>query len=167
MTRNSRRRRKSSARESPLVPSALDLPSFLKARKAYWQAVAKEWGVPLQNAAAEVDGFLIAEKGPADRWAIFEDDTRTGYLYSFSADAGAIDDSVQVYVRTDHLDVAPRDVRLYWSNHGDKCAVAVWSHLRAIIDIEKGEAGGAALLDKSSPGINDEEWLRGFEYLYD
>jgi len=79
---------------------------------------------------------------------------------------GNVMQDLQIYIRSERFHVHGQDMRLAWSEDETKCGVIIWDKICGIIDWVKNEGGGVKLEDRNTPGIDDQQWLEGFEYLY-
>jgi hypothetical protein len=150
----------------------LDQNHFIRARQRYWKEIVRQYENikprPEEGAAIETN-FVHYKKGPDSLFAVFEDDNATGYLYLYDlydSQAGSVARHLHLYDRSPKLTVASRDVEVVWSEDGAKCGAIIWDKLRGIIDRAKDRPGRVWMESKDSPGINDQEWLTGFEYLF-
>jgi hypothetical protein len=97
--------------------------------------------------------------------AVFEDEGETGYLYVYSVTPAVVQAHVHVYDRSDALRIAKDSVDVLWSTDESKCGVRIWGQMRGIIDLRMSREGRAWLENRDTPGINDPQWLRGFELM--
>ncbi len=148
----------------------IDREQFIRARQRFWKEKAKEYEPDVrsrpENETAIETTFIVFHKGPDALFAVFEEDDDTGYLYVFDAVAQKVLQYLQIYDRAGDLNVTPEDVRVVWSEDGKKCGVLIWNKMRGIIDRVRKEEGRVKLESRDSPGVGDQEWLKGFEYLY-
>jgi len=167
------------SRESPAITDAswlkgfdeyLDQNTFVHARQRYWKKIAKRFDPTVQIGNEEQmpveTNFILHASGPDSLFAVFEDNRETGYLYLYDSNGRQIVQHLLIYDRSDELDVIIQDVWLGWSEDGVKCGVAIWNRMRGIIDRVKKKEGRIKLEDRDTPGIDDPEWLKGFEYLF-
>jgi hypothetical protein len=147
----------------------LDQAQFIRARQRFWKEMAKRHN---PNAQPKSDheipictNFVIYERAPGDLIAVFEDDKRAGYLYLYDSKQHMIIEYLHVYDVSQKLEVGPQDVEVVWSKDGTKCGVIIWRKMRGIIDRRKALPGRVWIETRDTPGIVDEEWLKGFEYL--
>jgi hypothetical protein len=148
----------------------LDHRQFIRARQRYWKEMARSHE-PSSRTLPEEDtplatNFILQATGPDELFAVFEDDGKTGYLYLYNVAAKKIVEHLLIYDRSDTVRVFPQDVWVGWSEEGFKCGVAVWNKMRGIIDRIEKRQGRVKLENRGTPGIDDQEWLKGFEYLY-
>jgi hypothetical protein len=167
------------SRESPAIADPewldgfeyyLDQNQFIRARQRYWKRMAKRLDPSAQineeeETPIETD-FVINATGPDDLLAVFEDNRETGYLYLYDSKEHRVVEHLLIYDRSEEVNVVARDLWVGWSDDGAKCGVAVWNKMRGIIDRVKKQEGRIKLESRSTPGIVDPEWLKGFEYLY-
>jgi hypothetical protein len=148
----------------------LEQDQFIPARQRFWKEMAKLHSPDAQpkpeNASAIETNFIVDDKGPDDLFAVFEDDASSGYLYLYDSRKKQILEHVHVYDRSEKVNVAPGDVDLAWSENSTKCGVIIWGKMRGIIDRDRGRPGRVWMENRDAPGIADQEWLKGFEYLY-
>jgi len=151
-------------------PQYLDRRKLLDARKQYWTGLLRKSD---PEAIISIDPLPLTETAfmkasfdsRRERAVVFEDDGETGYLYLFSPDAEKIEKHLHIYDRNAGLDVSPDDVDVLWSMDELKCAVLVWGKIRGIIDLRLKKEGRAWLESRTTPGISDREWLKGFEVI--
>jgi len=153
-----------------LFPEYLDRKSFLEARTQYWKNALiqahPDYPISDQPASLLETRFLVAAlDSNGKRAAVFEDDGETGYLYVYSVSAAVVQAHAHVYDRSDALQIAKDSVDVLWSTDESKCGVRIWGQMRGIIDLRKRREGRAWLENRDTPGINDPEWLRGFELM--
>ena len=156
---------------------ALKLETLKKSRARFWKLLAQEINAGrLPNTFASPDGadaklrgvrnqFVVAAPGPQEYMGFFEQDDRTGYLYVLARATKQVVAYVQIYTCAARLKVRASEVRVVWSAEGNKCGVIIREQMRGIIDLAKDRPGHAGFVEPDSPGINDFEWLRGFEEL--
>ena len=111
----------------------------------------------------EVKVFVGDQAGPADYTGFFEDDGQTGYLYVSDRKKNEIVQHLQIYINSAQLGVEAKDVEVVWSKGGNKCGVSIWGGMRGIIDLAKKREGRAFVESRTTPPIEDPEWLEGFE----
>jgi hypothetical protein len=149
--------------------SYLDHHQFVRVRQRFWKVEAQHCDPearPLPENETPIEtNFIMYEKGPDDLFAVFEDDGHSGYLYLYDSKKGEIAENLHNYDRSVKMNVQPEDVEVVWSDDGHKCAVIIGGKMRGIIDRQKPVPGRVWMEDGNSPGIADEEWLKGFEYL--
>ena len=156
-------------------PRQINVDSLRKIRARFWKkmALAIENGLTLNtfsNSNPE-DGklpgvrnqFIVAAEGPPEYLGFFEQDDRTGYLYVVARATKEVVAYVQIYTCAAKLKIRRSEVRVVWSSEGDKCGVIIRGQMRGIIDLPNDRRGGVRLLDPSTPGVSDFEWLQGFE----
>lgn len=147
----------------------LDQNHFVRARQRYWKEIVRQHEnikpLPEEETAIETN-FVHYKKSPNSLFAVFEDDTATGYLYLYDSQTGNVVRHLHLYDRSPKLIVASRDVEVAWSEDGAKCGVIIADKMRGIIDRAKDRPGRVWMESKDTPGINDQEWLSGFEYLF-
>ncbi len=155
----------------------VNVEALKKARVRFWKALARDIDTGrIPNTFAPPDGadaklppvrnqFVVAAPGPREYVGFFEQDDRTGYLYVLTRAKKQVIAYVQIYTCAARLKVRTKEVRVAWSADGDKCGVVIRGQMRGIIDLTKDRPGRASFLEATSPGINDFEWLRGFEDL--
>jgi len=148
----------------------LDRKTFLEARKRYWKKALTRThpDLPISDQPTSLleTRFLVAAlDSHGKRAAVFEDDGETGYLYVYSVGAMAVQTHVHVYDRSEALQIEKESVDVLWSTDESKCAVRIWGQLRGIIDLRMKREGRSWLENRNTPGITDEEWLRGFELM--
>ena len=153
-----------------LFPEYLDRKNFLEARKRYWERSLLEAhpGFPILDQPTSLleSRFLVAAlDSNGKQAAVFEDEGETGYLYVYSVGRAAVQAHVHVYDCSDALQIAKDNVDVLWSTDESKCAVRIWGQMRGIIDLRMRKEGRAWLENRDTPGINDAEWLRGFELM--
>ena len=153
-----------------LFPEYLDRKNFLEARKRYWKSALLEacpdLPIPDQPTSLLEPRFLVAAlDSNGKRAAVFEDEGETGYLYVYSVGEAAVQAHVHIYDCSDALQIAKDSVEVLWSTDESKCAVRIWGQLRGIIDLRMRKEGRAWLENRDTPGIDDAEWLRGFELM--
>ena len=144
----------------------LDREQFIRARQRFWKEKARvrEPGVhlsPETDSPVETE-LVVYEKGPAQLFAVFEDDRDTGYLYILDAAEQKILQRLQVYDDARTLSISPEDVQVVWSEGGNKCGVLIWNEMRGVIDLAEKKEGRVKLENRGTPGIADSDWLRGF-----
>jgi hypothetical protein len=96
-------------------------------------------------------------------FGVFEDDGETGYLYLYELDGNGIVRHLHIYDRSPKLMVQEQDVRVVWSADFTKVGVLIWGKMRGIIDLASGQEGRVWLESRETPGIDDAEWLKGFQ----
>lgn len=144
------------------------------ARERYWKWTGAEIAAGVRdNTFSEPDSKngtpqpegeeFIASKRSGDRVAFFEHDGLTGYLYVFVITSDEVTHYVQVYTCVPNLEVCEADVEVVWSADRTKCGVVIWGEMRGIIDIANDLTGRATISSRLSPGVNNLEWLRGFD----
>lgn len=106
--------------------------------------------------------FIKEAPGPSGLFGVFEDDGETGYLYLYEPEGQGVTRHLHIYNRTPELDVTEADVEVEWSADQTKCGVRVWGKMRGIINVASGQEGRVMLASRSSPGIGDAEWMKGF-----
>jgi hypothetical protein len=111
----------------------------------------------------DVKIFVGDQRGPESYVGFFEDDGETGYLYVSDRSTKQIIQQLQIYVNSAQLRVEPEDVRVVWSKNGTKCGVLIWGGMRGIIDLERNREGRAFVDSRTTPPIDDAEWLGGFD----
>ncbi len=155
------------------MAKTLKLETLKKARARFWKQVAREIQsgtlAPPDAADAKLPAvrnqFVVATPGPPEYVGFFEQDDRTGYLYLLARAKKHVVAYVPIYTAAARLKIRASEVRVVWSADGDKCGVVIRGQMRGIIDLSRDRPGHASFVDPSSPGINDFEWLRGFEDL--
>ncbi len=164
-------------RRSAAKGRGINLEMLKKARARFWKNIAREIiAGRMQNTFAPSDAagdglravrnqFVVAAAGPPEYVGFFEQDGYTGYLYVLARASKQVIAYVQIYTHATRLKVRASEVRVVWSAEGDKCGVVIRGQMRGIIDLAKDHPGRASFVKPSSPGINDFEWLRGFEDL--
>lgn len=145
----------------------LDHHLFIRARQQFWKTEA-QYEAPhtqprLESETPIETNFVLYEKRPDELFAVFEDDGASGYLYLYDARQQQIVEHVHNYDRSEKLSVREQDVEIAWSQDGLKCGVLIWNKMRGIIDRQKPLPGRVWMEDQDSPGIADNDWLRGFE----
>lgn len=143
----------------------LDQEQFIRARQRYWKERIKEQESvePLPEERTPIQtNFVVYERGHNRTFAVFEDDGESGYLYLYGPVEQTILRFLHVYDRNQELNVAREDVQVLWSESGLKCGVVIWARMRGIIDLTKDDPGRVWLKNRSTPGIDDPEWLSGF-----
>lgn len=106
--------------------------------------------------------IIVDREGPKGIFGVFEDDGETGYLYIYKPEEG-IQRHLHIYDRVPELNICAEDVRVSWSRDFSKCGVVIWGKMRGIIDLKKGVEGRVWLDSPNSPGIDDPNWLSGFD----
>jgi hypothetical protein len=114
---------------------------------------------PSNTSASE---FVTEAAGPPGVFGVFEDDGETGYLYLYEPGGKEVFQHLHIYDRTPNLPVREPDVRVIWSEDLSKVGVLIWGKMRGIINIATGQEGRVWLENRSTPGIGDSEWLKGF-----
>jgi hypothetical protein len=107
--------------------------------------------------------FVGDTEGPDDFAGFFEDDGETGYLYVSNRKLNKIVRHLQIYNEAKAINPQEQDVSVVWSADGQKCGVIIFDGMRGIIDLRRGIEGRSKMTDRSSPPIDDTEWLGGFE----
>ena len=110
----------------------------------------------------EVRVFVSDDGGPEEYAAFFEDDGETGYLYVSDRRKAEIVQHLQIYKTSQALGVEEKDVSVVWSRDGSKCGVLIWGGMRGIIDVVNKREGRILVENRTTPPINDPEWLNGF-----
>lgn len=105
--------------------------------------------------------FIVDEVGPSGLACVFEDDGETGYLYLYDPNGRGVLQDLQIYNRSNELNVAEDNVEVVWSSDGSKCGVLIWNEMRGIIDLKRSGKASAKLESRDSPPITDAEWLKG------
>lgn len=148
----------------------LDESQFLRARQRYWKQMVKSYDPTVKTLSEEetplTTNFVLYATGPDDLFTVFEDDGKTGYLYLYGSATQNIIEHLLIYDRSDKVNVTGQDAFVAWSEDGSKCGVAIWGKMRGVIDRVKKQEGRIKLEGRDTPGIDDQEWLKGFEYLY-
>jgi hypothetical protein len=146
----------------------MDQEQFIRTRQRFWKQKVREYEPEVQPRPDEETpietNFIVFDGGIDDLFAVFEDDGDTGYLYVLDTAKQDILQYLQIYDRAKALNVSPEDVRVAWSEDGSKCGVLIWNKMRGIADRVRNREGRVKLEDRESPGIDDEEWLKGFEH---
>ena len=106
--------------------------------------------------------FIVEASGPSGLFGVFEDDGETGYLYLYEPDGQGVTRHLHIYDRTPELHVQESDVQVEWSTDQTKCGVRIWGKMRGIINVASGQEGRVWLVGRSTPGIGDAEWMKGF-----
>jgi hypothetical protein len=165
------------ARKKINKPRAVNLETLKKARTRFWKNIAREilaGRIPNTFTPADAAGdglraarnqFVVAAAGPPEYIGFFEQDGYTGYLYVLARATKQVIAYAQIYTHAARLKVRGSEVRVVWSAEGDKCGVIIRAQMRGIIDLAKDRPGRASFVEPDSPGVNDFEWLRGFEDL--
>jgi hypothetical protein len=153
-----------------MLPEYVDRKSFLEARRQYWKTALLHARPEVQISDQPISlletRFVVATlDSHGARAAVFEDEGETGYLYVYSVAAAAVQTHVHVYDRQEALQIAKDSVDVLWSTDESKCGVRIWGQMRGIIDIRMRREVRAWLENRDTPGINDPEWLRGFELM--
>lgn len=155
--------------QSPVANSVLQA-----ARERYWKRTKEEISAGVrENTFSEPDSetkslpldgdeFITANQS-GNRVAFFEHDCLTGYLYVFDLRRNEVTHYLQVYTCAAKLGVRQSDLQVVWSADRAKCGVAIWGEMRGIIDLAKDATGRASMSSRNSPGVNDMDWLSGFE----
>ena len=132
---------------------------------------------PRCTVAVSQSGFMLQEEGERGLVAIFEADGETGWLYLYkseNADSGenAILVAAPAYNRGNLVQPKEEHVWVVWSEDFSKCAVLVRGgarpivdDFRAIINVER-RCFIHKLCDGGSVGIQDFDWLQGFEWTW-
>jgi hypothetical protein len=153
----------------------INTEALKKARARFWKQMAREiLAGRTPNSFAPPDAadaalpavrnqFVVAAAGPPEYFGFFEQDDRTGYLYVVGRARKQVVAYVQLYTCASRLKVRASEVKVVWSAEGDKCGVVIRGQMRGIIDLPNGRRGRASFVEPSSAGINDFEWLQGFE----
>lgn len=145
----------------------LDQKTFVISRQHYWKSFVKSHepeiidSCPREETTFETN-FIVYEIGLNNQIAVFEDEGDTGYLYVYSSREQEIDRYVHIYDRSEKLPVMREDVEVIWSEDGNKCGVVIWGKLRGIINLISNQEGRVWLESRDTPGVGDEEWLKGF-----
>jgi hypothetical protein len=144
----------------------LDVTKFIRSRQRYWQGIVEKHepnALPTPEEQMPIKtNFVRNARGPDFRFAVFEDDGETGYLYLYTSQENSILRHLHIYDRSSELTVAKEDVEVVWSETYDKCGIAIWGKMRGIIDITTGQEGRVWLQNRQTPGIEDVGWLSGF-----
>lgn len=111
--------------------------------------------------------FIIYEKGLGKQFCVFEDEGDTGYLYLYDSAHQKVLRHLHVYDHPKTLGVSAQDVDVVWSEDYSKCGAIIWGKMRGIIDLKTGQEGRVKLENRDTPGIGDDKWLAGFEYVRD
>jgi len=111
----------------------------------------------------DVRVFVGDTEGPGDFVGFFEDDGETGYLYVSNRKLDKVVKHVQIYSDAKAINPQEQDISVVWSSDGKKCGVIIFNGMRGIIDLEKRTEGRSKMTDRSSPSIEDPNWLNGFE----
>jgi hypothetical protein len=156
--------------KASLFPEYLDRKIFLEARKRYWKnaLIQARPDLPVSDqptSLLETSFLIVALDSHRERAAVFEDEGETGYLYVYSVGAATVQRHVHVYDRSDALQIVRNSVDVLWSTDESKCGVRIWGQMRGIIDLRTRREGRAWLENRDTPGINEAEWLRGFELM--
>ena len=166
-------------RESPAITDSewlvgfemyLDEDQFIRVRQRFWKEMARAYRPDArpkpENETPIETNFVLHRRGPENLFAVFEDNAETGYLYLYDSSRHQILEHLHVYDRSKKLRVISEDVEVAWSEGGMKCGVVVFQKMRGIIDRQQERPGRAWMEDRNTPGIDDPEWLKGFEYLF-
>lgn len=153
-----------------LFPEYLDRKIFLKARKRYWKNFLTQERSDLTisdpaTSLLETSFLIVALDSQGQRAAVFEDEGETGYLYTYSLREAAVQRHLHIYDRSYDLQIERENVTVLWSTDELKCGVRIWDQMRGIIDLRLKREGRVWLQNRDTPGIKDEEWLRGFERM--
>ena len=108
------------------------------------------------------NGFMKETEEPPGTFGVFEDDGNTGYLYLYEPNGRGVVRHLHIYDKSPRLNVTEDDVVVVWSQDRSKFGVLIWGRMRGIIDIASGREGRVWLENRETPGISDEEWMRGF-----
>ena len=109
--------------------------------------------------------FVREAPGSPGVFGVFEDDGETGYLYLYEPGGREIFRDLHIYDRSPNLPVEEHDVQVLWSEDLTKCGVLIWGKMRGIINLATGQDGRVWLESRSTPGIGDVEWLKGFDLI--
>ena len=115
----------------------------------------------------DVRVFVADTEGPGDYACFFEDDGETGYLYLSDRKLNKVVRHLQIYTDAEAINPEEQDISVVWSSDGKKCGVIIFNGMRGIIDVEKGIEGRSKMTDRSSPPIQNRDWLSGFEKYLD
>jgi hypothetical protein len=147
--------------------NSLDQYLFIRSRQSYWRMIFKQHD-PHAQPRAKVElpvgtNFILYAKGKDNKFAVFEDDGTTGYLYLYHPVQHRVIRHLHLYDRSSSVEVYPEDVRVLWSSDMCKCGVVIWNKIRGIIDLSQEREGRVWLENRNTPGIGDRDWLNGFE----
>jgi hypothetical protein len=116
----------------------------------------------MESKSASANEFLLEAAGSPGLFGVFEDDSETGYLYLYEPGGREVFGHLHIYDRTPSLSVQEQDVRVLWSEDFSKVGVVIWGKMRGIINLVTGQEGRVWLEGRSTPGIGDAGWLKGF-----
>ena len=124
----------------------------------------------------ESDAVIISvedSSGPEGYSAVFEATDGSeegtpagGYLYIYDVNTGTILRHLEIY-NSPAREVKEKDIQIFWSRDGTKCAVAIWGRMRGAIDLVNNRQVAAPIMNPESPAIADPEWLGSFEKYMD
>ena len=145
--------------------SYVDQHLLIRTRQRYWADAFKKFTETEPNSEEEMaieTNFIIYEKGPDRRFAVFEDEGATGYLYLYDSKEKKVTRHLHLYNRSKDLAVSREAVKVLWAAGHAKCGVLIWGEMRGIIDLESGKEGRVWMENRHTPGIGDQKWLEGF-----
>ena len=149
--------------------SELSREDFVRARAQYQRDATKAENGPAAELASETqaterDGsFMLYSPGPGSTFAVFEDDTETGWFYLYEATQQKILKAVHIYERS--LVTIDEDiVDMGWAVNGSVCGLAIWGEFRAFLGVTNGVQLLKVLKDSEERGIPVSEWPTGFEH---
>lgn len=117
----------------------------------------------MDSHSTSTNDFIKEASGPPGLFGVFEDDGETGYLYLYEPEGQGVTRHLHIYNRTPELCVLESDVEVEWSADQTKCGVRIWGKMRGIINLASGHEGRVMLESRSTPGIDDAEWMKGFK----
>jgi hypothetical protein len=108
--------------------------------------------------------FVGDTAGPENFAAFFEERDDKGYLYVSDQKADKIVKHLLIYDNSNSA-VLPEenDVKVIWSNDGNRCGVTIWGQMRGILDVVSDRSIVSKLTSHDSPGVADLDWLKGFD----
>ena len=136
---------------------------FVQARSVHW----KSDNVASQSPAAPLDvgngEFLLYSPGPADIFAVFEQNGHRGCFYVYDGAAKQILRSAQIYDRA-AVAVAEDEIDVGWAADDSVCGLAVFGQFRAFLGVKKNLEMRKLFASAESPGFPETEWPAGFEH---
>jgi hypothetical protein len=112
---------------------------------------------PYDHEMTKADEFIVGT-GIDGYDVFFEQDDATGYFYL--ADASGVLYALHIYNRKPSIGICEDDVRVVWTESGERCGVLIHGKLCEVIGINGDQCRPAHVLD--SHGIIDPKWTKGF-----
>jgi len=148
----------------------LSYEDFVRARKLYWMQEAKNLGQDVTlpdfekvELGPDDSSFILSSPGPEGIWAVFEDETATGWFYLYDASQKKILRSTHVYNRC-NVAVGDDEIDIGWSADDSVCGLAVFGQFRAFLGVSSDLQKRKPIRDADEDGFYAQDWPPGFEH---